>query len=158
LNDYYKSDIDDYTRGIIEFPFENLESGEHTITLKIWDVFNNSSESTISFYVTDDDILTISEFLNYPNPFLNNTDFYFQHNQSDQNLDVSIEIYSITGQHIKTLSSLLFDSGYRIGPISWDGKSTSGKSLSAGLYIAKLNIELDNGLYESKSIRIAITP
>lgn len=158
LNDYYKSYIDDYTRGIIEFPFENLESGEHTITLKIWDVFNNSSESTISFYVTDDDILTISEFLNYPNPFLNNTDFYFQHNQSDQNLDVSIEIYSITGQHIKTLSSLLFDSGYRIGPISWDGKSTSGKSLSAGLYIAKLNIELDNGLYESKSIRIAITP
>ena len=158
LNDYYKSNLDDYKNGVIEFPFENLEPGPHTITLKIWDVFNNSSESVISFYVTDKENFTISDFLNYPNPFITNTDFYFEHNQSNQNLDVSIEIYSITGQHIKTLKDTFYDSGYRIGPISWNGKNEYGKIVSSGLYIAKLNIELDNGFYETKSIRIAITP
>ena len=158
LNDYYKSNLDDYKSGVIEFPFENLEPGPHTITLKIWDVFNNSSESVISFYVTDKENFTISDFLNYPNPFITNTDFYFEHNQSNQNLDVSIEIYSITGQHIKTLKDTFYDSGYRIGPISWNGKNEYGKIVSSGLYIAKLNIELDNGFYETKSIRIAITP
>ena len=84
------------------------------------------------------DVLTVSEFLNYPNPFLNNTDFYFEHNQSAQNLDVSIDIYSIIGQHIKTLSSSFFDSGYRIGPISWDGKSASGQSISFRIIYCKL--------------------
>jgi len=158
LNDYYKSNLDDYKSGVIEFPFENLEPGPHTITLRIWDVFNNSSESVISFYVTDKENFTISDFLNYPNPFITNTDFYFEHNQSNQNLDVSIEIYSITGQHIKTLKDTFYDSGYRIGPISWNGKNEYGKIVSSGLYIAKLNIELDNGFYETKSIRIAITP
>ena len=158
LNDYYKSNLDDYKSGVIEFPFENLEPGPHTTTLKIWDVFNNSSESVISFYVTDKENFTISDFLNYPNPFITNTDFYFEHNQSKQNLDVSIEIYSITGQHIKTLKDTFYDSGYRIGPISWNGKNEYGKIVSSGLYIAKLNIELDNGFYETKSIRIAITP
>ena len=158
LNDYYKSDLDDYQKGVVEFPLENLELGEHTITFKVWDVFNNSSEGSINFYVTEGDILIISEFLNYPNPFYGNTDFYFQHNQSAQNIDVSIEIYSITGAHTKTLSNSFYDDGYRIGPIRWDGRNEYGRNVSAGLYIAKLNIELEDGSYETKSIRIAITP
>ena len=158
LNDYYKSNLDDYKSGVIEFPFENLEPGPHTITLKIWDVFNNSAEKVISFYVTDNDVVSISNFLNYPNPFITNTDFYFQHNQSNQNLDVTIEIYSMTGQLVKTLEDNFYDDGYRIGPITWDGNNEYGKNVRAGLYVAKLNIQLENGLYETKSIRVAITP
>jgi hypothetical protein len=158
LNDYYTSDLDNYKSGVVSFPFEGLAAGEHTITLKIWDVFNNSSEKVISFYVTDGDIFTISNFLNYPNPFIDNTEFYFQHNQSNQNLNVTIEIYSMTGQHIKTLEDNFYDTGYRIGPINWNGSNKYGQIVSSGLYLAKLNIELDNGFYETKSIRIAITP
>jgi hypothetical protein len=158
LNDYYTSDLDNYKSGVVSFPFEDLAAGEHTITLKIWDVFNNSSEKVISFYVTDGDIFTISNFLNYPNPFINNTEFYFQHNQSNQNLNVTIEIYSMTGQHVKTLEDNFYDTGYRIGPINWNGSNKYGQIVSAGLYIAKLNIKLDNEFYETKSIRIAITP
>ena len=158
LNDYYTSDLDNYKSGVVSFPFEDLATGEHTITLKIWDVFNNSSEKVISFYVTDGDIFTISNFLNYPNPFINNTEFYFQHNQSNQNLNVTIEIYSMTGQHVKTLEDNFYDTGYRIGPINWNGSNKYGQIVSSGLYIAKLNIELGNGFYETKSIRIAITP
>ena len=158
LNDYYTSDLDNYKSGVVSFPFEDLATGEHTITLKIWDVFNNSSEKVISFYVTDGDIFTISNFLNYPNPFINNTEFYFQHNQSNQNLNVTIEIYSMTGQHVKTLEDNFYDTGYRIGPINWNVSNKHGQIVSSGLYLAKLNIELDNGFYETKSIRIAITP
>lgn len=158
LNDYYTSDLDNYKSGVVSFPFEDLAAGEHTITLKIWDVFNNSSEKVISFYVTDGDIFTISNFLNYPNPFINNTEFYFQHNQSNQTLNVTIEIYSITGQHVKTLEDNFYDTGYRIGPINWNGSNKYGQIVSSGLYIAKLNIKLDNEFYETKSIRIAITP
>ena len=158
LNDYYTSDLDNYKSGVVSFPFEGLADGEHTITLKIWDVFNNSSEKVISFYVSDGDIFTISNFLNYPNPFIDNTEFYFQHNQSNQNLNVTIEIYSMTGQHIKTLEDNFYDTGYRIGPINWNGSNKYGQIVSSGLYIAKLNIKLDNEFYETKSIRIAITP
>ena len=53
MNDFYEAEKDDYTRGVIRFPFYNLEKGEHTITLKLWDVFNNSTEQTIDFVVTN---------------------------------------------------------------------------------------------------------
>jgi len=158
LNNYYASDLNSYKSGVVSFPFEDLEIGEHKIRLKIWDVFNNSAEKVISFYVTDNDVVSISNFLNYPNPFITNTDFYFQHNQSNQNLDVTIEIYSMTGQLVKTLEDNFYDDGYRIGPITWDGNNEYGKNVRAGLYVAKLNIQLENGLYETKSIRVAITP
>ena len=36
-----------------------------------------------------------------PNPFSNSTDIYFQHNKANQDLDVVLEIYSITGTLVK---------------------------------------------------------
>ena len=92
LNEFYTSDLDNYRKGVVEFPLNDLSVGEHTITFKIWDVFNNSSESVISFVVTDDASIIISDFVNYPNPFAGSTEFYFQNNQSGQMIDLSIEI------------------------------------------------------------------
>ena len=158
LNEYYKSNLNSYTNGVIEYPFENLEDGMHTLTLKVWDVFNNSSESSIDFYVSNDEIISVSEFLNYPNPFTNSTEFYFQLNQSDQLIDVNIDIFSMTGQHIDNLKQSFYNNGFRVGPINWNGKNKSGGSVSPGLYIANLSVEMENGLFETKSIRIAITP
>ena len=158
LNEYYKSDLDNFRKGVVEFPLNNLSTGEHSIRFKVWDVFNNSTEKTINFEVKDDATIVISNFLNYPNPFTNQTNFYFQNNQSGQMIDVSIDIYSITGQLVKNINQSFYNDGFRIGPINWDGKSNNGYPLSAGLYIANLNINLENGTSESKSIRIAITP
>ena len=45
LNDYYESDIDSYQSGEIRYPFTELEDGLHTLSVKVWDVFNNSSEA-----------------------------------------------------------------------------------------------------------------
>ncbi len=158
LNEYYKSNLNSYKNGVVEYPFENLEDGFHTLTLKVWDVFNNSSESSIEFYVSNDEIISVSEYLNYPNPFTNSTDFYFQLNQSDQLIDINIDIFSITGQHINNLKQSFYNNGFRVGPIIWNGKNKSGGSVSPGLYIANLSVEMENGLFETKSIRIAITP
>ena len=158
LNEYYKSNLNSYSEGVVEFPFENLEDGMHTLTLKVWDVFNNSSESSIDFYVSNDEIISVSEFLNYPNPFTNSTEFYFQLNQSDQLIDVNIDIFSMTGQHIDNLKQSFFNNGFRVGPINWNINNKSGGSVSPGLYIANLSVEMENGLFETKSIRIAITP
>ena len=31
LNDYYETELDDFTKGIVRFPFRDLESGLHTV-------------------------------------------------------------------------------------------------------------------------------
>ncbi len=158
LNEYYTSAKDDYTKGSIEFPFVNLEEGKHTITLKLWDVFNNSTEQTIDFVVTNDSQFIIEDYISYPNPFTNTTAFYFQHNKSDQDLTVIIEIFSVTGQLVKTIKSNYFDNGYRIGPIIWDGTDNFGSKLNAGIYIAQLKLISPLEVSSSNSIRIILIP
>jgi len=158
LNDFYEANKDDYTRGVISFPFYNLAKGEHTLTLKVWDVFNNSAEATITFVVADDSAFTISDYSTYPNPFSNSTDIYFQHNKPNQNLDVFLEIYSITGTLVKKQEKSYRDNGYRVGPIKWHGDDEYGGKLSAGIYIAKLGVSSSDGDFTSKSIRIILLP
>ena len=159
LNDFYEANKDDYTRGIIRFPLYNLAKGEHSISLKVWDVFNNSSEKTINFVVTDANDLAIADFTTYPNPFSVSTDIYFQHNKANQEIDYILEIYSITGILVKRVEQTSYNSeGYRIGPIRWDGKDNYGGKISAGMYIANLGVTTEEGDFSSKSIRIILLP
>jgi len=158
LNDFYEANKDDYTRGVISFPFYNLAKGEHTLTLKVWDVFNNSSDATITFVVSDENEFTISDYSTYPNPFSNSTEIYFQHNKPNQNLDVFLEIYSVTGTLVYKYEESYSDNGYRIGPIPWDGDDEYGGKLSAGMYIAKIGVSSSDGDFTSKSIRIILLP
>ncbi|MGE5943789.1 MAG: type IX secretion system sortase PorU, partial [Flavobacteriales bacterium] len=102
LNDYYQTEVDDYQKGIATYPFRDLAPGLHTLTLKAWDVYNNSSIAEIQFIVFDkDQELVINNVLNYPNPFVNYTEFWFNHNSSDA-LDVSIQIFTVSGKLVRT--------------------------------------------------------
>ena len=159
LNDFYEANKDDYTRGIVRFPFYNIAPGSHSIVLKVWDVFNNSSQAIINFVVTDEDDFVISDFTNFPNPFSTSTDIYFEHNKVNQELNYVLEIYSITGVLVKRIDKKSFSAdGYRIGPISWDGKNNYGVKINPGIYIANLRVYLANGNSSSKSIRIILLP
>ena len=67
LNDYYTAETDDYKNGTVNFPLNNLTSGPHTLKLKAWDVYNNSSENEIDFVVFDENQeLVIENLLNSP--------------------------------------------------------------------------------------------
>ncbi|MBG7631180.1 MAG: type IX secretion system sortase PorU, partial [Bacteroidetes bacterium] len=41
LNDYYETDLNTYKKGQVSYPFRDLSPGLHTITLKVWDTYNN---------------------------------------------------------------------------------------------------------------------
>ena len=141
LNDYYEAALDDYQNGSIKYPLRDLEPGLHTINFKAWDVFNNSSSSEIQFLVHDqNDKLVISNVLNYPNPFVNYTEFWFNHNSSDV-LDVIIQIFTVSGKLVKTISQQTNISGSSLSrDIIWDGRDEYGDRLAKGVYVYKLKV------------------
>ena len=141
LNDYYEAALDDYKNGSIKYPLRDLEPGLHTINFKAWDVFNNSSSSEIQFLVHDqNDKLVISNVLNYPNPFVNYTEFWFNHNSSDV-LDVIIQIFTVSGKLVKTISQQTNISGSSLSrDVIWDGRDEYGDRLAKGVYVYKLKV------------------
>lgn len=70
---------------------------------------------------------------NYPNPFNPTTSLRFDIPKSS---NVSIKVYNITGQIIRTLANRPYAAGQH--EISWDGKNAAGQAVSSGTYIIKL--------------------
>ena len=144
LNDYYQANVDDYTSGTVTFPFRDLEPGLHTLTFKAWDVYNNSSTSEIQFMVFDaDETLKITNVLNYPNPFVDYTEFWFNHNSSEP-LDVSVQIFTISGKLVRTLNGQTSGGSKSTSSLSkdivWDGRDDFGDKIGKGVYVYKLKV------------------
>ena len=145
LNDYYEASLDDFTNGTVTFAFRDLEAGIHTLTLKAWDVYNNSSTSEIQFEVfNNNEELVIDNVLNYPNPFVDYTEFWFNHNSSDV-LDISVQIFTVSGKLVKTLNGQTNTSGKSTSTLSrdivWNGLDDFGDKIGKGVYIYKLKVK-----------------
>ncbi len=144
LNDYYQTELDNYQKGVVSFPFRDLSPGLHTLTIKAWDVYNNSSTAEIQFIVYDQNQeLVINNVLNYPNPFVNYTEFWFNHNSSES-LDVSIQIFTVSGKLVRTLNGQTTSGIYTTSSLSrdivWDGRDDFGDKIGKGVYIYKLTV------------------
>ncbi|OIQ28065.1 MAG: peptidase C25 [Bacteroidetes bacterium MedPE-SWsnd-G2] len=144
LNDYYQADVDTYQSGAVSYPFRDLEPGQHTLTLKAWDVYNNSSISELQFTVFDkDEELVINNVLNYPNPFVDYTEFWFNHN-SVEPLDVSVQIFTVSGKLVRTLNGQTSGGSKVTSSLSkdivWDGRDDFGDKIGKGVYIYKLKV------------------
>ncbi len=144
LNDFYESELDDYTKGTVRFPLFNLEEGRHVIKAKAWDVANNSGEGYTEFVVAGNEEIALDYVLNYPNPFTTCTNFQFEHNIKDQGVDVQIQIFTISGRIVKTIETQLFTDGGRISGIKWDGTDDYGDRLGKGVYLYKVKVRSDD--------------
>lgn len=141
LNDYYETELDNYKKGTLRFPFSNLKKGLHTLTFKAWDVYNNLVTAEIQFVVVGDDALQLEKVLNYPNPFVSYTEFWFTHNRPFEPLDVQVQIFTVTGKVVKTINQSVTTDGFLCRDIKWDGKDDFGDRIGKGVYVYKLTVK-----------------
>ena len=97
--------------------------------------------------------------LNYPNPFINYTEFWFNHNSSGT-LNVSIQIFTVSGKLIKTINTQT-NTGNGTSSLSrditWDGTDDFGNKIGKGVYVYKLNVSSPlTGLKSEKIEKLVI--
>lgn len=78
-------------------------------------MFNNSSESFIEFEVISQDNMVIEGVRNYPNPVTDYTYFVFNHNKADSELEITLDIFDLSGRNVVTLKQ--FDTSTRLPSI-----------------------------------------
>ncbi len=156
LNQYYKSDLNSYNSGVVIFPFKTLSEGEHTLYFKAWNINNNSTDAYLKFIVSKSHNAIIQKMFNYPNPFFDYTEFVFEHNQSCTPLKITIDIYNLFGEHIAQVKSDNISLGYKVEPIKWDGRTSSGESLKSGTYIYTLRLTTCEGIEAQKTSKLVL--
>ena len=140
LNEFYESTKDDFSKGQVKFPLNKLSKGNHFIVAKAWDISGNSTEKRIDFVVTDVNDNALKNVYNYPNPFSTLTHFQFEHNMTNTDLDIIVDIYTISGKLIKSIVQTKYSSGFRVNDIGWNGRDDFDGSLARGVYLYKIRI------------------
>ena len=157
LNNYYQTEVDDYTQGRVLFPFYNLAEGKHTLRVRAWDVQNNMGEGYTEFYVYANEELVLNRLLNYPNPFTTNTYFEFEHNRPGDLLDVTVNVMTVSGKVVKSIHQKITTEGFRSSKqIQWNGLDNYGDRIGRGAYIYQLTIRDSKGKTASKYEKLVV--
>lgn len=139
LDSYYSAVENSYQEGWVAFPLYDLEKGEHTLTIKAWDVYNNPGETTIDFVVADPGTLVVKNIINYPQPVFDHTSFRFDHNRAGETLEVVWELIGSSGQFIEKREFRIENSPSRVELTSWnDGQGS--KKLDPGIYFYSIGV------------------
>lgn len=123
----------------IEYPAVFAEDGVYRLIVQGSDKSNNNSgsfEYTISFEVINRS--TITEVLNYPNPFSTSTRFVFVLTGSVIPDYFKIQIMTITGKVVREITTDELgpvNIGRNITQYAWNGKDEYGDQLANGVYL-----------------------
>lgn len=146
LNDFYTAKADSFQSGEVRYSFKDLSPGPHVLHLKAWDNFNNSSVRDVEFIAAKTDKLALEHVLNYPNPFATHTTFHFDHNRNTEELDVQVQIFTVSGRLVRTLRAT-FPAGTSHIPhsssdtsLSWNGRDEFNDPLARGVYVYRVSV------------------
>ena len=98
VNTAYQANIDDFTKGSIEYQYYDLTPGEHRLSLRAWDVLNQWGYDELTFTVIDaaDPILNQLEI--FPNPFTSELNFNLEHNQKGEEGELRLTLVDNQGK------------------------------------------------------------
>lgn len=138
----------------IEWPAEFEQDGVYELWVQGQDKSDNASGDQyfrISFEVINE--ATVTNILNYPNPFSTSTQFVFTLTGSEQPDYFKIQIMTITGKVVKEITNDeigTLNIGRNVTKYAWNGKDTYGDQLANGVYLYRVVAKLDGDYIEQR--------
>jgi hypothetical protein len=122
----------------------------------VWHVVKNTNEYLPNSTVANNEALRIDHVVNYANPFTTRTAFWFKHNYPGVELSARVDIFTISGKRIKTISKTINTSGSRSIELAWDGRDEWNSKIGRRVYLYYLLIKTPTGKTAGKWERLAI--
>jgi hypothetical protein len=139
----------------IEYNPTLMMDGVYELWVQASDITGNISGSN-NYRVTFEVInkATITEVVNYPNPFSTSTKFVFTLTGSEVPEDFKIQIMTVSGKVVK---EILRDElgpihiGRNITQYAWNGKDEFGDQLANGIYLYRVLVRLNGAEIEKRT-------
>ena len=141
LNSAFVPAVGDYKRGTISMPLNRLDAGEHTLTLRAWDLYNNSSFAKLTFNVDPSLAPGFVELRVNPAPAIAGVPatFTLVHDRPQSEIDVRIDVFNVQGLLMWSNNEQLVCDGNTYS-CAWNAVAQGGQPLSTGVYIVRAYI------------------
>lgn len=139
----------------IDFNPNLLEDGTYELQVEAADISNNESGKynyRIQFEVINKS--TITEVLNYPNPFSTSTRFVFTLTGNEIPSYMKIQIVSVSGKIVREITKGELGDihiGRNITEYAWDGKDEFGDQLANGIYLYRVITNINGESIEKRN-------
>ena len=148
LNNDFQFDQNSYQAGQALLNLKNLSEGEHTMSIKVWDAFNNSTEETFTFRVVKEKA-AVEKVIAFPNPFNEKVSFSVEQNQQDAVLDIVLQIFDNIGRRVYTRQKQILSEGKSVKGLEWNGTNQAGSPVNSGIYFYQILVG-DSEAYSGK--------
>lgn len=157
LNDAYIPVVGDYTRGTIMMPLRELSAGEHTLMLRAWDLYNNSSVANLTFFVEPTLAPDFIDLKVAGSPIVSGSPakFVLTHNRPLSEMEVTLDVFNLQGQILWSNTQKGVSDGF-VFEYEWSGVAQGGQPLPAGVYLARAYMATGGAVSSSKTIKIIV--
>ncbi|MFN3997701.1 type IX secretion system sortase PorU [Algoriphagus sp.] len=146
LNEYYIAKNGSYQEGTFKITIAGFLEGKNSVTIRAWDNVGNESIITFEVGIKGSNSLKITDHKVYPNPASTESNFEIKHNRRGENLNIILEVYSLTGQILFKESYRLIKAEENIQDLSWIFLQNQTKYPAKGTYIYKLELQSESDL------------
>lgn len=141
LNEEFLALEGGYQKGILSTFLSGFEEGKNTFTIRAWDNVGNETVQVVDIEIKGSNYLQIMEHKVFPNPASTISYFEILHNRPGENLSLTLEVYSITGQILFTETFRLQRAEQKIRDLSWAFLQSQTKYPAKGTYIYKIALQ-----------------
>lgn len=155
LNDYYESDLGDYTRGTVSYTLPTLDEGMHTLMFRAWDMMNNTAATTIDFEVVKGLRPRILDITTTHSPAREHTTFMLTHDRPETEVTIGIEVFDFSGRTLWSHreQATTPDNSYTL---NWGLNTASGQPLGTGVYLYRATVSSASGTSTSRVRKLTI--
>ena len=155
LNDYFRYDFGSYTKGVASFKIPQLPEGQHHLSFRVWDIFNNSTSTELDFNVVHGLSPRCLGLNVTPNPAREHAKFIIHHDNPGSDVFVRIELFDMSGRKLWQHEENGMSEGH-IYTVDWDLTVGGGQRLGTGVYLYRASVGAGGGTTSSKTQKLVV--
>lgn len=155
LNDYYVGEFGNFRQGTVAYTLPSLDDGKHWLTLRAWDVLNNTSQSRLDFVVDATQRPDILRIGTTQNPAATATTFIVTANRPGTDCQLCIEVFDFMGRRMWAYESTV-NTTSGIYTIPWNLCTDGGSRLGTGIYLYRCSLQSGGSKRSTKTQKIVV--
>ncbi|MCM1309793.1 MAG: type IX secretion system sortase PorU [Bacteroides sp.] len=142
--------------GTLYYPLESLDAGDHTMTLRVWDVDGNYADASIDCEVKPGLAPEIYEVYTDAMPARSEARFFVRHNRPDQVVRLTVSVYDLMGRHVWSGETEARSDMETTNPLTWDLRNSGGQRVPRGIYLYRAELASGQSDSASKTKKLAV--
>lgn len=156
LNLYFTPDIELSGKGTLVYKLNGIGTGDHTLTLTVWDTAGNSSASSLEFSVRADWQPTISTLSTDVNPASSAVVFTVGVDGATGSMPCAIEVFDLGGKRVWKAEENSFSENVNTLSRRWNLKDDNGRRVARGIYLYRAIVRTPEGHVITKTQKLAV--